>query len=87
MTRVHERGAGRTEEAVAEAQAREVVVDLADTDLLDLRGDASLALAVVLAAAGDHSHEASDALARAVQFYERKGCIAAVANARSQLPT
>ncbi len=72
--------------ADAESHAREAVACLAATDLLDVQGDAALALALVLAAAGDRSQESADALAQAVHFYERKGGIAAVALARALLP-
>ena len=70
----------------AEARAREAIAGLAATDLLDVQGDAALALALVLAAAGDRAEESADALDQAVHFYERKGGIAAVGLARSLLP-
>ncbi len=72
--------------ADAESHAREAVACLAATDLLDVQGDAMLARALVLAAAGDRSEESADALAQAVHFYERKGSIAAVPLARALLP-
>ena len=71
----------------AESHAREAAADLAATDLLDVQGDAALALALVLAAAGNRSPESADALAEAVHFYKRKGSITAVVLAHSLLPT
>jgi DNA-binding SARP family transcriptional activator/tetratricopeptide (TPR) repeat protein len=58
---------------------------VAATDLLPVRAEAAQAYAEVLAAEG-RSAEAADALAEAVRLYERKGAVAAAAQARRAVP-
>jgi hypothetical protein len=55
------------------------------TDLLPLRAEAAQALAESLAAEG-RAPEAAEALAEAVRLYERKGSVAAAAQARRAVP-
>jgi hypothetical protein len=70
--------------AEAESHARVATALVASTDLLNLRGDVMLVLADVLGAQA-RSVESAAALGEAVRLYERKGNVAAVALAHSQL--
>jgi Flp pilus assembly protein TadD len=74
---------GRLEEA--EERAREAVRLAAPTDVLNLHGHCYLALGAVLEALG-RQHEASEAFARAVQAFSRKGNLAAAGKARARMP-
>ena len=74
---------GRLEEA--EALAREAVRLAAPTDVLNLHGHCYLALGAVLEALGRQT-EASEAFARAVQVFSRKGNLAAAGQARARMP-
>ena len=74
---------GRLEEA--EELAREAVRLAAPTDVLNLHGHCYLALGAVLEALG-RQNEASEALARAVQAFSRKGNLAAAGQARARMP-
>jgi tetratricopeptide (TPR) repeat protein len=69
----------------AERLAREATALVAHTDLLNLRGDVTLALAEVLWSHGC-ADEATAALSEAVRLYEQKGNVAAVAHARAVVP-
>jgi DNA-binding SARP family transcriptional activator/tetratricopeptide (TPR) repeat protein len=69
----------------AERLAREATALVAPTDLLNLRGDVTLALAEVLWSHGCPD-EATAALSEAVRLYEQKGNVAAVAHARAVVP-
>jgi hypothetical protein len=69
----------------AERLAREATALVASTDLLNLRGDVTLALAEVLWSHGC-ADEATAALSEAVRLYEQKGNVAAVAHARAVVP-
>jgi tetratricopeptide (TPR) repeat protein len=66
------------DEAAAERLAREAVLLTADTDALNLRADALVALADVLRAR-EREDEAVAAVAEAVELYRRKGNVAALA--------
>jgi hypothetical protein len=70
----------------AERLAREAVALVAPTDLLNLRGDVWLALAVALWAHGS-ADEATAALSEAVRLYEQKGNVAGAAHAGAVVPT
>jgi DNA-binding SARP family transcriptional activator/tetratricopeptide (TPR) repeat protein len=70
--------------AEAESQVLDATALVASTDLLNLRGDVMLVLADVLEAEA-RSAESAAALGEAVRLYERKGNVAAVALAHSQL--
>jgi tetratricopeptide (TPR) repeat protein len=74
---------GRLEEA--EERAREAVRLAAPTDVLNLHGHCYLALGAVLEALG-RQNEASEAFARAVQAFSRKGNLAAAGQARARMP-
>jgi ATP/maltotriose-dependent transcriptional regulator MalT len=67
----------------AEALARAAVEIAEDTDLLDMRAGASLALAEVLLAA--RSEEAGRAIDEAVRLYEQKGNVVGAARAKALL--
>jgi DNA-binding SARP family transcriptional activator len=69
----------------AERLAREATALVARTDLLNLRGDVTRALADVLWSHG-RVDEATAALREAVRLYEQKGNVAAVAHARAVVP-
>jgi DNA-binding SARP family transcriptional activator/tetratricopeptide (TPR) repeat protein len=71
--------------AEAEHLAREAAALVASTDLLNLRGDVTFALAEVLWARRS-ADEASAALSEAVRLYEQKGNVAAAARARVLVP-
>jgi tetratricopeptide (TPR) repeat protein len=67
----------------AESHARDATALVSSTDLLNLRGDAMLVLADVLAAEA-RPVESAAALTEAVRLYERKGNVAAIVLAHSQ---
>jgi DNA-binding SARP family transcriptional activator/tetratricopeptide (TPR) repeat protein len=69
----------------AERLAREATTLAAPTDLLNLRGDVTLALAEVLWSHG-RAAEAAAALSEAVRLYGQKGNVAAMAHARAVVP-
>jgi thioredoxin-like negative regulator of GroEL len=69
----------------AERVARAAAALVSSTDLLNLRGDVTLALAEVLWACGQ-ADEATAALREAVRVYERKGNVAAAARAHAVVP-
>jgi hypothetical protein len=73
------RGLGRD----AEGLARAAVELAAGTDLLTVRADAFLDLAEVLDHGG-RAAEADAAMSQAIALLERKGCLAAVEQARSR---
>jgi class 3 adenylate cyclase/tetratricopeptide (TPR) repeat protein len=66
----------------AERLVREGLALVAESDFLDMRGDALLDLATVLRLAG-RSDEAADAAERALQLYELKGNVVSAAKARA----
>jgi hypothetical protein len=66
----------------AERLARAAVARAEETDALDLRGDALLSLAQVLALAGK---DARPELEQALALYERKGNLVMAERARSRL--
>ena len=66
----------------AERLGREALALVAESDFLDMRGDALLDLATVLRAA-DRSKEAADAAEQALKLYERKGNVVSAAKARA----
>jgi tetratricopeptide (TPR) repeat protein len=74
--------AGRDEFAEAEMLAREAAARAAETDMLDLQGEALLALAEVLALAGKDSRPE---LEQALALYERKGNLVMAERVRAQL--
>jgi tetratricopeptide (TPR) repeat protein len=71
----------RGDAAASERLAREAVEFASRTDFLRLRGDAWLALAAVLKAAGD-GDGAAEARAAALALYEQKGDVVSAARAR-----
>ena len=73
---------GRLE--VALALAREAVRLAAPTDVLNLHGHCHLALGAVLQASGRQT-ESSEVLAEAVRAFDRKGNLAAAAQARARM--
>jgi class 3 adenylate cyclase len=81
QARVH---AHRGEHAQAERLGRDAVAIGEETDALNYQGDGLCDLAVVLAAAG-RSDEAGEALAQALERYERKKNLAMVAQVRPKL--
>jgi class 3 adenylate cyclase/tetratricopeptide (TPR) repeat protein len=68
----------------AERLAREAVALAADTDNIDLRSDAYMALADVLRFA-ERSHEAVSVIEEALRLYEEKGNLVSAGKARSLL--
>jgi class 3 adenylate cyclase/tetratricopeptide (TPR) repeat protein len=74
---------GRLE--VAEALAREAVRLAAPTDVLNLHGHCYVALGVVLQASGRRT-ESREAFADAAHAFDRKGNLAAAAQARARMP-
>jgi class 3 adenylate cyclase/tetratricopeptide (TPR) repeat protein len=68
----------------AERLAREAVVLAADTDSIDLRGDALMSLAEVLRLA-DRADEAVSVIEEALRLYEQKGNLVSADRARSLL--
>jgi tetratricopeptide (TPR) repeat protein len=76
--------ARRAELAAAEAAAMDAVARSKATDELSLRGDALIALAIVLERAG-RPEPATAALREAAALYERKGNIVSAARARATL--
>jgi class 3 adenylate cyclase/tetratricopeptide (TPR) repeat protein len=76
--------AHRGEHEKAQALAREAVAIMEPTDCLNFQGEALCDLAEVLAAAG-RSEDAANALAQALERYERKKNLAMVAQVRPRL--
>ena len=72
----------RTRSTEAERVAREALAIVEPTDLLDLRGDVLLELAVVLRSAG-RLDRARECVERAVGLYEAKGNTVAADRARA----
>ena len=68
----------------AERVAREALAIVEPTDLLDLRGDVLLELAVVLRS-GSRADEARECIEASIALYEAKGNAVAVERARAQL--
>ena len=68
----------------AERVARDALAIVGPTDLLDLRGDVLLELAVVLRSAG-RADEARECIQVGIGLYEAKGNVVAVERARAQL--
>ena len=68
----------------AERVAREALAIVEPTDLLDLRGDVLLELAVVLRS-GNRADEARECIETGIALYEAKGNAVAVERARAQL--
>ena len=68
----------------AERVAREALAIVEPTDLLDLRGDVLLELAVVLRS-GSRADEARECIEASIALYEAKGNVVAVERARAQL--
>ena len=68
----------------AERVAREALAIVEPTDLLDLRGDVLLELAVVLRS-GSRADEARECIEAGIALYEAKGNAVAVERARAQL--
>ena len=68
----------------AERVAREAFAIVEPTDLLDLRGDVLLELAVVLRSGG-RADEARECIQMGIVLYETKGNVVAVERARAQL--
>jgi hypothetical protein len=68
----------------AERLAHEAVVLAADTDSIDLRGDALMSLAEVLRLA-DRADEAVSVIEEALRLYEQKGNLVSADRARSLL--
>jgi ATP/maltotriose-dependent transcriptional regulator MalT len=79
--KVHAR---RGEFAAAEVLAREAVAFAAESDFLDIHGDALMALADVLRLAEQPS-EAATVVAQAVELFEQKGNVVSAARAGSLL--
>jgi tetratricopeptide (TPR) repeat protein len=75
---------GKPKEAVD--LARQAVVLLEPTDVINVRADTLVQLAHVLAAAGEES-EAARALEQALDLYERKGNVVSAGRAREMLTT
>ncbi|TML75242.1 MAG: tetratricopeptide repeat protein [Actinobacteria bacterium] len=82
--RAHLVHASRGEHAQAEQLARHAVEIIERTDGLNYQGDAWCDLAEILAAAGQ-TDKASDALAQALERYERKKNIPLAAHVRERL--
>jgi hypothetical protein len=74
--------AGALEEA--ERVARDALAIVEPTDLLDLRGDVLLELAVVLRSGG-RADEARKCIQTGIGLYKAKGNVVAVERARAQL--
>jgi Flp pilus assembly protein TadD len=72
--------------AEAESVAREALIRVEETDILDLRGDALLDLGIVLRTA-QRDDEARACVEQALALYEQKGNLVAVEHARSLLGT
>ena len=68
----------------AERVARDALAIVEPTDLLDLRGDVLLELAVVLRSGG-RADEARECIETGIELYEAKGNVVAVERARAQL--
>jgi tetratricopeptide (TPR) repeat protein len=76
--------ATRGHAAEAEGLARDAVGIASETDFLDMRADAHMALAEVLRAAG-RPEEAGRQVEEALALYERKGNLVGAARARASL--